>query len=163
MLKFLLSALLVVSLASPCFAQDPPPCPFTGITTVDIEYSIDDYTAFRAEWNATECAIDFTIYKNGPYFIGNYYLTGHYIMYGDSLLDPTIPLDWPFYGHNILIAPIDILGWYQGGQSTIAPPYDANLIGMTIYIQAIATFITTVHFPLETEYALQHAMALTLY
>lgn len=163
-MRNLLLSLGAVALATTVFTNTTSAqsgCVFSGISTQDIEYSADDYTAWHATWVPENCAIRFSLYKNSPYFIGNYYLTGHYVMYGDALLDPSIPLDWPFYGHNVLILPTDILGPYSGGESEVAPPNDPNLVGVTFYIQLIATFITTVHFPIETEFSLQHAMALT--
>lgn len=82
-------------------------------------------------------------------------------MYGDALLAPSLPLDWPFYGHPLSIIPADIIGPFPGGQSTLAVPPDPALVGSTFYVQCIAVFITTVHFPIEPEYVLQQTIQLT--
>ncbi|MBI3819544.1 MAG: hypothetical protein HY286_12685 [Planctomycetes bacterium] len=155
--------LCIPALSVPAAAQsnDPPPCVFSGITTQDFDYNPDDYTAAFVTWAPDICSIHLSIEKISPYFIGNYYLVQHYLMYGTSILDDPIFVDWPFYGHNLLIMPDDILGPFDGGSSDIAPPNDPNLVGQTFYLQAIAVFITTVHFPIEPEYVLQQGIALT--
>ena len=135
----------------------------SGMQTEYFDYDANDYTTFHLAWASSGSAIELTLIKNPNETIGNYYLTEHYLIYGTQFLNPPITLDWPFYGHNLLIVPDDILGPFPGGTSVIPVPNDPNLIGMTFLFQGLATFITTVHFPIEPEYVLQNGVKGTFF
>jgi hypothetical protein len=155
----MLATVLASTLAVPraTALPDDPPCPFAGIQTANFAYDPDAYTTWSMGWSPEKCSVVLQMIKNPNIFIGNYYLVEHYLIYGQQRLDPPFTIGEPFYG-DLLVLPDDILGPFPGGSSDLAVPPDPALVGLTFEFQAIATFITTVHFPIEPEYVMLHGI-----
>lgn len=159
MLRSLASLATIAALCGGAFAQG---CPIQSIATTNFDYNPDDYTTMAVGFDPSTCQLTLQMVKNPNETIGNYYLTQHYLMVGDVLLLPPIPLSLPFYGHDLLILPGDVIGPLPGGKSALTLPNDPTLVGKHFFLQGIAEFITTVHFPIEPEYVLLHGVSLTL-
>ncbi|MFN0205289.1 MAG: hypothetical protein ACKVS6_03115 [Planctomycetota bacterium] len=156
---------ILVSITGNAGAQGPiPPDPpkFSCVASTfegsQFDYNSDDYTTFEMTFDPSACALNLNFPKNPNFFIGNYYLVAHYLIFGEALLSPSIPLGDPFYGHDLLVLPTDVLGPFPGGSSQLYIPYEPALIGLTFYFQGIAEFITTVSFPIVPEYVLTNGV-----
>lgn len=159
---------IVAFFAAPANAQSPIPtdppeppqieCVASSFVGSQFDYNPDDYTTFEMVFDPAACAINISFPKNPNEFIGNYYLVETFLIYGDSLLSPPITPGDPFYGHDLLVLPIDIIGPFPGGLAQIYIPYEPTLIGLPLYFQGIAEFITTVHFPIVPEFVLTNGV-----
>jgi hypothetical protein len=160
-IALLAASLLSTSFLSPANAQGPA-CPIAGISTTDFGTPPFDLTTLHLGWSQATCSLEVALVQDRCCVIVNMYLTRHFLIYGTALLPQPIPLPYPFFGHDLLVLPIDVLGPYDGKTSSISVPPDPALVGQKFLFQGIAEFITTTSFPIEPDYLLTHGVSGTL-
>ncbi len=161
-MRTLLAAPIVAAsfLASSATAQSPP-CPISGIQTTPFgnPQGFGGNHVFELGWDASSCSLTMKVEQDPCCFIGNYYLTGAFLMYGDAIFFQPVVLPPPFYGHPLYILPIDVLGPLPAGTTSIPVPPDPALVGRTFQFQAIAQFLFTLGGPMGTiDYVLTHGI-----
>jgi hypothetical protein len=153
-----------LTLALGTAAVQGPPCPFSGLTKV--EYGPGgppfDYPKFELTLDPAGCTLETKFVPDPNRIIGNYYLTGNFLIYGDFPLTPGLPLGEPFFGFELLVLPLDVLGPFPGNAASLPVPPDPLLLGRTFYFQDIARYMYTLSLPPGIDYILTYGIAATI-
>jgi hypothetical protein len=151
-------AATVAGLAPPADAQG---CPIAGITTLDVGTG----TGFLAPaelalaFDAATCTVQVQI--DAPACC-NTFLSQHLVALGNALSPNPISLRGIFLpGSEAHLVPIQLLGPFGGGASSIAVPPNPALVGQSFVLQGVPVFFTTIGF--DFDFGVTQAVVLSFF